>query len=241
MRVYCPDLPTGGDVALSSEEAEHAVRVFRMKVGDRCELFDGRGNWAIAIFNTAQKRTATVRIQEYHQSCTKKDSELIVGIGLPRGDRQRNVIERATELDVDTIVPLNCEFSVAVATDNSVERARRTVIESCKQSGRNRLMDISMPLTYSEWISTDETSTLRLICHPRLEESVGIRDLSKLREQFKGNNLGSVVLAVGPEGGFSDDEVQLAIKNDWIPLDLGPLILRVETALCVAVTIARSI
>lgn len=243
MRIYCPNLPTSGDVTLSSEETEHAVRVFRLKVGDQCELFDGNGNWSTATMSAASKKTAVVKIVEYHRSAEVRNKSLIVGIGLPRGDRQRNVIERATELDVSTIVPLNCEFSVAVATDNSIERVKRTIVESCKQSGRNQLMDIISPQDYSDWVALDTRSgqSLRLICHPRLEQSVGLNDISQLRSEFHDKQMQSVQLAIGPEGGFSDSEVQLALQHGWRPLDLGPLILRVETALCAAVTIARTI
>lgn len=239
MRFYCPDLRSNATLRLPPDEATHAARVMRVKAGDVCELFDGGGGFAAATVVEAGKRDVSVAAGEVRQDAKTLAGHLEVAIGLPRGDRQRSVIERATELGVHRLVPLDCEFGVAEATPAAIARGLRTTVESCKQSGRNSLLEFGEPAAASEYFTTefDRSSTLRLLCHPRVPEAVSM-SRRYLRELTGGRPIDRIALAIGPEGGFSEAEVSAALASDWTPLDLGIRILRVETALAAAVTFA---
>ena len=159
--------------------------------------------------------------------------ELVVGVSLPKGDRQKWLVEKLTELGVTTLVPLVTERGVAQPTASALDRLRRSVIEAAKQCGRNRLMKIAEPQAWTEYLSQ----------HPSGNQS------RRLVAHFGGLPLSSIDftqaiethLAIGPEGGFTDDEIAAATAAGWQIVDLGPRILRVETAaIALAAVVAAS-
>jgi 16S rRNA (uracil1498-N3)-methyltransferase len=159
---------------------------------------------------------------------------------MPKGDRQRAVIEKAVELGVHELVPLACQRSVSVPTDSSTEKWHRTVVEACKQCERNRLMQIAAPCTFESFIfdgltdgSPPSGSTLRMFAHPSDHAGDRRNGLVSLYDRLDVGHQ-NVTIAIGPEGGFTQSEVQSAIQNSWTQLELGSRILRVETAVCVA-------
>jgi 16S rRNA (uracil1498-N3)-methyltransferase len=242
MRFFVPNLPSSGLVKLPDEEAQHAVRVMRVANGDACELFDGIGASAEGVFIDVDRRSASVRITTFHERKSVNQNTIVLGVGLPRGDRQRNVIERATELGIDCLVPLDCEYGVAVVNENTSTRMQRYVIESCKQCHRNDFMKIAKSSNATEWFSqADEANpTLKFICHP---SNVGnaSRTFESIQTECASQLATGVCLkfAIGPEGGFSDDELKHAIEHGWQPMHLGEYILRVETAVSTIATLAN--
>ncbi len=141
-----------------------------------------------------------------------------LGVALPKGDRQKWLVEKVVELGVARLVPLETERGVAQPVENALERLRRGVVEACKQCGRNRLMEIAEPNAWQAFLKENETAACRLVAHPR--QGPG-------RWPAPSEN---AALAVGPEGGFTDAEVARAVAGGWLTVDLGPRILRVETA-----------
>ncbi len=240
MRIYVPHLAADSYLQLPAEEAKHATRVMRLKDGDACELFDGKGNIARATLVDCDRSSASVRVTTVEHEPKELPGHLTVAIGLPKGDRQRSVVERATELGVTVLQPLACEYSVAEATENAINRAKRTVIESCKQCERNSLMHVAEAQDSIDFFqSFNAKHNLSLLCHPGLPASShgDLTTLSKWAETIAQQEMG-IALAIGPEGGFSDKEVAIALQNGWIGFDLGERILRVETALTLAVSMA---
>jgi 16S rRNA (uracil1498-N3)-methyltransferase len=153
-------------------------------------------------------------------------------VALPKGDRQKWLVEKLTELGVTALVPLVTERGVAQPTASAIARLERAVIEASKQCGRNRLMRIARPQAWAAWIAAVATNegTLRLIAHP------GGTPLASI--DLKAPQL--TQLAIGPEGGLTDAEVATATAARWQAVDLGPRILRVETAaVALAAVIAR--
>jgi 16S rRNA (uracil1498-N3)-methyltransferase len=145
---------------------------------------------------------------------------LCLAIALPRGDRQRFLIEKCVELGVAQIVPLIAERSVAQPVGNALDRCRRYVIEASKQCGRNHLLRIEGACRANDFWNR-ETSRRRLIAHPYGED---LAECSALSDQTE------LTIAIGPEGGFADEEIACARDLGWSLLQLGPRILRVETA-----------
>ena len=160
--------------------------------------------------------------------------EISLGVALPKGDRQRWLIEKATELGVARLVPLVTTRGVAQPTVEALRRLKRTVIEASKQCGRNRLMEISEPLAWSEFVNVAQSSkseptvpVVRQFAHP------GAMALADCRREP--SPAAGFALAVGPEGGLTDEECREAADSGWQAIDLGPRILRVETAAIVLV------
>jgi 16S rRNA (uracil1498-N3)-methyltransferase len=154
---------------------------------------------------------------------------------LSKGDRQRWLIEKAVELGVRRFVPFNTKRGVVAADAQVCDRLRRAVVEASKQSGRNRLMEIgdatSMP-PRGDWISGD---VAKYIAHPG-----GDVTLAALGEELRASPTAPVAFLIGPEGGFTNDEVAAAESAGWRKLSLGPRILRIETAATMLAACAAS-
>jgi 16S rRNA (uracil1498-N3)-methyltransferase len=251
-RYYVPNLPPAGEVALSPDEAHHAVRVRREEVGDQCILFDGRGNQAAATFERADKREAVLLIDSFQWNPKVLPGSITIGVAMPKGERQKEVIEKAVELGVHRLIPILTQRSVSISETSHLEKWRRYVIESCKQCERNLLMEIESPKLFGDLIDkTEQAPNGRyLIAHPKptideskspiatsIEESQAF-SLGNPLQLERAPSVDSVFILVGPEGGFTDQEVQLALDRRWERLDLGPRVLRVETAVSMASVLA---
>jgi 16S rRNA (uracil1498-N3)-methyltransferase len=139
---------------------------------------------------------------------------------VPKGDRFDWLVEKATELGVDRLIPLVTERSVVDPRSAKLDRLRRVVIEACKQSRRDWLMELEAPTPWRSVIGQAEPS-IKLIAHPDFP-GMAVSGLNLTGR--------SAILAIGPEGGFSDAEVDTARSLGWRPVGLGSTILRVETA-----------
>ncbi len=148
-------------------------------------------------------------------------TEITLAVALPKGDRQHWLVEKAVELGVSCLVPLITERGVAEPNEAALGRLRRYVIEAAKQCGRNRLLQIATPQPFPEFGRQASRAALRLLAHPG-PDAVPIAELA-LPGPAR-----AVCCAVGPEGGFTDEE--LAAGDGWRRVSLGPRILRVETA-----------
>lgn len=242
-RFYCGPITAepGGVIVLSGPEAHHLLRVMRAKPGRRVILFDGQGTEFYAELLQGKKGQAELRILSLARPQHQLLGELWVACALPKGDRQRWLVEKLVELGVARLVPVMTDRSVARPTAEARERLQRAVIEACKQCGRSRLMEIAPPERWSAFCQRQELPQTRLLAHPlREDEPLS----SPVQPQPKTSPLSplqrgqAVVIAIGPEGGFSPAEVALACARGWQPVDLGPLILRTETA---AVMLASAI
>jgi 16S rRNA (uracil1498-N3)-methyltransferase len=202
-------------------------------VGETVTLFDGSGAEFTGVIQKLRRSEVDLQITERREVNRELPSEMIVGVALPKGDRQKWLVEKLTELGVTALVPLETARSVAQPTSTAIERLNRSVIEAAKQCGRNRLMHIGQPQSWKDWVVDDSVSAekqRRLIAHP------GGKPLS----QFEANAPAPYRVAIGPEGGLADEEVAVAVDAGWHLVDLGPRILRIETAaiaICAAITL----
>lgn len=203
---------------LTGDEARHLAGVMRARVGDEVTLFDGSGCEFAAKVTKLGKQAVELEIVARHEISRELDRPLTLGVALPKGDRQKWLVEKATELGVTRLVPLVTERGVAQPVEAALDRLRRSVIEASKQCGRNRLLEIGEPLALAEFSAAAPAHALRLIAHPGGAEA---------RTLETGDELWA---AVGPEGGFTDEEVAAAERAFWQRVALGKAILRVETA-----------
>ena len=239
---YFVERPIDADHALlAGAEAHHLIHVMCAKPGQTVTLFDGSGR----EFAGRVVRIARAEVELHVVSHADVDRELpwplVLGAALPKGERQKWLVEKAVELGVGRLVPLGSTRGVAQPVEQALARLRRTVVEASKQCGRNRLMEIASPQRLAEFVASSPPAALRLLAHPNSSSCplhfgknfTGSEGDSPI---FVGRKLGQspgsagVVLAVGPEGGFTDEEIALATAGGWQLIDLGPRILRVETA-----------
>lgn len=228
---------SGGKATLVGPEAHHLIHVMRAKPGDRVVLFDGSGAEFTAQVERLRRAEAELAIVARHEVDRDLPVELTLGVALPKGDRQRWLVEKAVELGVKRLVPLETERSVARPGEGALGRLRRTVIEASKQCGRNRLMEIAPPQPWPDFVECTQAARLRVLAHPRTRSA----EMERFMSQKSWASLGlcpRVVLAVGPEGGFTEDEITLAASAGWQLVDLGPRTLRTETAAILLASLA---
>ncbi len=220
-RFHVANLPETGLVTVDAAEAHHIIHVLRGSVGDIVELFDGCGLAVSAEITSVRRRDVELRIIAARRD-ERPACGIILGTAVPKGDRFDWLIEKATELGVTRIVPLVTARSVVDPRDSKLDKLRQTVIAACKQSGRNHLLELSPVTTWSDFVKGDLAGHTSFIAHP----GPGAEPLSASHLSAQP----TIVFAVGPEGGFTDDEVSLAIAHGAKPISLGPLTLRIETA-----------
>lgn len=226
-RFFVPTLSRSGPIELPAEEARHAAQVLRVAAGDRVELFNGRGQSATAEIESVSKRSVMAIAGPVEAVNRESPHPITLAVALPKGDRGRLMVEKAVELGASRLVPLRCQRSVVEPRGKSLERLRRTVIEASKQCGRNELMEIASPVALSELAQQSPETTLRLLAHPG-----GTLSPTSIQP------VGPATIAVGPEGGFTEDEVAQALAAGWASVSLGPRILRIETAALALLAIA---
>ncbi|MBN1393440.1 MAG: 16S rRNA (uracil(1498)-N(3))-methyltransferase [Pirellulales bacterium] len=228
---YFIDEPISGPRAvLSGAEAHHLIHVMRAEPGMEVTLFDGGGDEFSARVESVGRSEAHLSILSRQRVVRESSIDVTLGVALPKGERQRWLVEKATELGVARIVPLLTDRTVARPNEQTLTRLRRSVVEASKQCGRNRLMRIDAPQSWPDFIAATVGEPNRLLAHPTPAK----RPPPTVKNHLK------YVLAVGPEGGFSDAEAAAAAAAGWRLVDLGPRMLRVETAALLLAGIAAS-
>lgn len=231
-RIYLPlPLATNTVVDLDERARRHVAQVLRKKPGDALVLFNGEGGEFRATLVSMAKRRASVRVDEFHAIERESALTTCLGLGISKGDRMDYALQKAVELGVSEIVPLYTEHCV-VRLDEARERKKRAhwqavVVSACEQCGRNRVPEVGAPLDFARWLALPRGT--RLILEP------GADPIPPDVEPGE-----TVTLAVGPEGGFSVAEVDQARAADFIPVRLGPRVLRTETAAVAALAAIQS-
>jgi len=218
-RFFLESPPKEDLVEFPEAESSHIARVMRLAPGDQVGAFDGRGNeFKIELVDVNKKR---VRGRVIHATALSRESSVVVtlAVALPKGERQRWLIEKCVELGVSKLVPLITKRGVAQPVEKAIERLRRAVIEASKQCGRNHLMQVEQGTTLKELLSQLSPEDTNLILHPSGDQTAWQPDATQ-----------SVVGLIGPEGGFSEEEVEQATSAGCLSVSFGPRILRVETA-----------
>src|SRR5262245_36827066 len=209
---------TGDRAQLTGDEARHLTAVMRANAGDKVILFDGTEAEFFAEIVAVRKQSVDLRVLERRAISREPPREVTLAVALPKGERQKWLTEKATELGVARLVPLITERGVAEPTPSAIDRLRRGVIEASKQCGRNRLMEIAPPVAA---VALFETAA-----GPRFVADAAGQAISAIHLSAGAD----VIAAVGPEGGFTSAELQAADIAGWQRISLGQAILRVETA-----------
>lgn len=225
------DLPLvpGAELFLPDAVAHHAGRALRLRDGDTVVLFDGRGGEYPAILSFEGKH-AVVKLAEHDPREAELAGRITLVQGIASGDKMDWIIEKAVETGVHAIVPIAAERSVLKLTGDRLEKRlahwRRIAQAACEQCGRNRIPVVSAPMTLAQWLASENGAgdqTARLLCHPGAEQSLTARVQAQ-------TSLQDLVLLVGPEGGWSDEELKRARLGGVEAVAFGPRVLRSETA-----------
>ncbi|MBA3481934.1 MAG: 16S rRNA (uracil(1498)-N(3))-methyltransferase [Pirellulales bacterium] len=214
------EAPIADDHAtLAGSEAHHLLHVLRAAPGMVVTLFDGSGMEFDAEVAACGRSTVDLNVLERREVDRELPFPITLGVALPKGDRQRWIVEKAVELGVTRLVPLITERS----EKQGGEKLGRYVIEASKQCGRNRLMEIAEPQRWYDWLAAIPVGEAAPPIQAWIAHPTG-------RPLVAGDTLldRPALIAIGPEGGLTDEET--AAAAGWKLIGLGPRILRIETA-----------
>lgn len=217
------DQITNNQATITGTDYRHISKVLRLKPGDDITLFDTESREHYGTIGEVGKNIIVVNIHE--SKVVNRDSSIDITLlqGVPKADKMDYIIEKATELGVKRIVPVITERSQVRDRDRR-DRWERIAVEASKQCGRTKPTIIENTLLFDKAVNTYNNSELAIILHVNSE--VSAKNYIKNSLQAPQN----IILFVGPEGGFTDNEVLISKEMGFIVLGLGPRVLRTETA-----------
>ena len=221
-RFYIESIPNSDTpLTLEGDQAHHAINVMRFKEGDTVVLFDGQGREFTCKIDGLGKKKLQLTIVEAREDQAVSRRKLTLAVALPKGDRQKFMIEKLVELGVYRFIPLDTTRSVAAANSKVLERMQKQVIEACKQCGRNTLMKVEAASSVPDLIIRSSEFTTAFVADPYAETAI---------PDVEFNDESNVLVAVGPEGGFDKAEMKVFSDGQFQGLRVGDSILRIETA-----------
>jgi 16S rRNA (uracil1498-N3)-methyltransferase len=233
-RVYVDAaLEPGALIGLSGTAAGHITRVLRLRTGAAVTLFNGRGGEYCASIERVRGSEVTVAVGQHQAVERESPFPLTLAQGITRGERMDLVVQKATELGVSRLVPVLTERSVVRLDEEQSDRKsshwRAIAIAACEQCGRNRLPEVALPAQLREFLRQPPGESVRLLLSPSATRRV--EDVPRLAS--------SVTVLIGPEGGLSDEEQSAAEAAGFTEVNLGPRVLRTETAAIAALTLLQ--
>ena len=252
LRFYNPEnITIGAAVRLTDNAAAHATRVLRLEVSDEIVLFNGDGNDYICAITSIKTKSKNSEVLAIVKSFVKITNESPLSItllqGISSGDRMDYTIQKAVELGVKNIVPINTTRSVVKLSSERAEKRlahwQGVVNAACEQSGRAFVPQVAQPSTLSQWLANTpspfmgegwgegKTRPTRILLNP-----IGAMRLAELEKPT-----GNIELLIGAEGGLSQAEIDTALSQGFQSIILGARILRTETAALVAIAAMQTI
>lgn len=234
-RIFCEQrLGPGAQFALDDDAAQHVGRALRLRVGNTVVVFDGTGGEYDAVIQRVDRDRVDVKVGSFRPEAPAP--ALAVGLvqGLPEADKMDWVLQKATELGVAWVQPIVCERSVVrLAGERAAKREahwQRVAIAASEQSGRTRVPEVRPTLPFRDWAAQPSTA-LRWALQPGAAEALAAQSAPT----------GEVELLVGPEGGLSEREQELATHVGFRAVALGPRVLRTETAAPAAMAVIQAL
>ena len=232
-RIYCgQNLEIGKVLILIQNSSKHLVNVLRKKEGSLIELFDGKGSSCTAEIISSQKKRVKVKLVEELVFQDRKGIKISLGQSLIKTEPFSFSIQKATELGVASISPLYTERTVIKLKSNSTKsrkgRWQSIATHACQQCGENWLPEINEIQRLEDWAQAVKAKH-KIVLYPNAETK-----LSSLTFDD------SVAIAVGPEGDFTDSEINLLTEKDFLPVKLGERVLRADTAVISVVSAIRA-
>jgi 16S rRNA (uracil1498-N3)-methyltransferase len=228
-------LQSGAQIALPAAGAYHVARVLRMRAGAALRVFDGTGSEFQAEIARVDGDAVIVSLGAAAQAAAESALRITLIQGVSRSERMDWALQKATELGVSAIAPVLTARSVVRLDSKQAEKKqahwRAIVIGACEQCGRSRIPTVSPPTSLRDYFANVRKDGMRLVLSPSAPGSLaGIASLPS-----------KVDLLIGPEGGLEDDELVAAQKAGFMPVRLGPRVLRTETAAVVALSVMQAL
>lgn len=226
-------LNVGGRIELDDEAGHYVRSVLRLKQDQHIVLFNGQGGEYVGRFSEVSRKQVRVEIDSFSSRDVESPLKVNLGMGISRGDRMDWAVQKAVELGVSQLTPLLTERCVTKLNDDKKQQRlqhwQHIVQHAAEQSGRTRLPLMSDIVELSEWLNQQQG--LRVFLDPYAEHA--LIDLQPENQR--------VTLLSGPEGGFAEQERQLAKAAGFIPVRMGARILRTETAVLAALTAVQTL
>lgn len=235
-RIYCDGpLAGGSEIHLPSAGGYHVARVLRMREGAPLSVFDGGGHEFRAEITRIEGGQVAVKLGDPIPGTTESPLGITLVQGVSRGERMDWTLQKATELGVAAIAPVLTARSVVRLDEKQAVKKqahwRGIVIGACEQCGRAKIPVVSAPTTLREYFANVYQDGLRLVLSPSAPASLaGLPSMP-----------GKAELLIGPEGGLEDDELHAAQQAGFMPVRLGPRVLRTETAAVVALSVLQGL
>ncbi len=229
----------GSTVKLGRENLHYIKTVLRLKRGDTLILFGGMGFEYEAIIKDIAARNITTEITKKKRIKVDAPIKITLAQALPKGNKMNFIIQKASELGVDRIIPFKSSRSIPKLTGNKIplkiSRWQKIAIEASRKCGRENVPEITDIIAYDDVIKYPVTDALKIIFWEE-ESSRGIKEV--LRNK-KYEAVTHFFIVVGPEGGFSREEIEMASRLDFLSASLGKIILKVETVALVILSILQ--
>ena len=224
-RFHCPEPLAVGAVFELPQALAHHVQVLRLATGALVTLFNGDGGEYTATLSSVERRAVTVEVKAFSPREAELPYALTLAQALPEASKMDWIVEKAVELGATALQPLASQRCVVrLSAERAIKRQQHwqaIAVAAAEQSGRNRILHLGEPAAYGNYVAHQDLHR-RILLSPRAESS--------LAHWARHQPAQSVTLMVGPEGGFSDAEEQLAIQHGALSLSMGARILRTETA-----------
>ena len=228
-RFYCSEPVFAEQEIVLPAPLAHHIRVRRLKAGDAVVLFDGRGG-EIAGTLSFEGKQALVLLGQHNPREAELRGEITLIQALPSGDKMDWIIEKAVELGVHRVIPVAAQRSVlklsGARLEKRLEHWQGVIASASEQCGRNRLMHLSAPQTLEQAIKATAAAH-RLLCDPEADHTLSEYLAASQQEQ---QQIGTVSLLIGPEGGWSPEEAAAASRQSVTNIKFGLRVLRTETA-----------
>jgi 16S rRNA (uracil1498-N3)-methyltransferase len=224
-KIYTEALLTeNSELTLHDQEAQHIVKVLRMKEGESLRLFNGSGSFYPATIVQTYKKSVVIQTTLAEKALSESTLHTHLGQVMSRGDRMDYVIQKSTELGVKEITPLTserCELKLnADREEKRIKHWQQVAISAAEQCGRAFVPKIHSIISVNDWVQQNKDKGLSLVLHHRDTQNLG--DIRTTPSH--------VNLLIGPEGGLSQTEIQFATAATFIPSTFGPRVMRTETA-----------
>jgi 16S rRNA (uracil1498-N3)-methyltransferase len=219
---YIPGV-SGNSIQLDETESKHAIRVLRLEKGDKVNVVDGKGGFYLAEIADANPKKCLLQVLDTKKEFGKRNFHLHIAIAPTKNnDRFEWFLEKATEIGIDEITPLITEHSERKIVNT--ERFEKILVSAVKQSIKAYLPQLNQSATFKELVN--QPGTKKFIAYVDENHRDHLKNLVRKND--------NVLILIGPEGDFSKTEIELALKNGFIPVSLGASRLRTETAGVVA-------
>ncbi|MCX7710420.1 MAG: 16S rRNA (uracil(1498)-N(3))-methyltransferase [Clostridia bacterium] len=218
----------GDTIFITGEDVGHIKKVLRLRPGENIIICDGNGTDYLSEIQSIEQDKVIAGINAVEKNLSEPPIDIVLFQGLPKSDKMDFIIQKSVELGVNSIVPVSTERTVVKIdtkkdADHKVVRWQRIALEAAKQCNRGIVPKIEAPVTFEQALNAIKNFDISLIPYEKENQN-------KLNNTLQKQNLKRIAVFIGPEGGFSEKEIQRSKESGTIPVTLGPRILRTETA-----------